>query len=69
MLPAGAPSSLCEGGGVTLQIRGVRRRAVRRGTVLDGRCAFTMKLKAKGRRRIRVKAYFAGTPSVAPIGR
>ena len=68
VLPAGASTSLCKGGGVTLEVRGLRKRLVRHGTVLDGRCAFSVKLKAKVRRRIRVKAYFAGTPAVAPIG-
>ena len=68
VLPAGTAPSLCTGGGVTLEIRGLGRRVRRRGTVLDARCAFTVRLRSKGRRsKLRVKAYFAGTPAVAPI--
>lgn len=69
MLPAGTPASLCRGGGVMLQIRGARPRTLRRGTVLNDRCRFTVRLRGSGKRRLRVKASFAGTPSLAPIAR
>jgi Ca2+-binding RTX toxin-like protein len=70
VLPAGTNPSLCKGGGVTLEIKGVMRKTVRRGTVLDARCRFTSTLKGtRKRRKVRVKGFFAGTPQIAPIGR
>lgn len=69
VLPGGTPKSLCTGGGVTLQIRGLARRALRRGTVLDGRCGFTVTLKGRRRGKVRVRAYFAGTPGIGPLSR
>jgi Ca2+-binding RTX toxin-like protein len=61
-LPAGAATSLCDGGGVSLSIKGSGRR----GVTLDGRCRFTLKLRTKAR-RLQVQARFAGTPSLAPF--
>jgi Ca2+-binding RTX toxin-like protein len=69
VLPAGAAPALCQGGGVRLEIKGIGRRTIRRGTVLSGKCAFTVKLKGKASKRVRVTARFAGTPSLAPIVR
>ncbi len=52
------------------EIKGLSRKTVRRGTVLNAKCGFTVKLKGTGKRRkVRVRAYFAGTPGIAPIGR
>jgi Ca2+-binding RTX toxin-like protein len=63
MLPAGASAALCDGGGITLKV-GKRRI----GTTLNAKCAFTVKLKGRVKRS-KVKAYFAGTPALAPVTR
>jgi hypothetical protein len=67
VLPAGAAPSLCAGGGVTLEIKGVGRNTIRKSTVLDAKCAFAIKLKGKAKKRLRIKSRFAGTPGLAPF--
>jgi hypothetical protein len=63
LLPAGAAASLCRGGGITLQAG--RKRV---GTTLDAKCAFTVKLKGRVKRG-KLRAFFAGTPALAPLTR
>lgn len=69
LLPAGAPTALCKGGGISLEVKGVGRRTIRTGTVLSGKCTFTLKLKGRAKKKVRVKAFFAGTPALAPVSR
>lgn len=66
-LPAGTSPALCTGGGVSLRVTGLGRRTVRAGTVLGSRCTFSLRFRAKGKRRVHAKARFAGTPELAPF--
>jgi hypothetical protein len=68
VLPAGAPPTLCTGGGITVEVKGVGRKTIRRGTVLNDKCTFTVKLSGKAKKRLRIKSRFAGTPALAPFG-